>query len=271
MAIVLRVLGAGLFLALSSQPSPAQDASPWSKGLHSQVRLLSGGETGHKRLAGLEIDLDSGFKTYWRNPGESGLPPRFDWSASRNVADVQVLWPAPARVEDAGGVAHVYSHEVVLPLLVTPRDPAKPVSLDLTLDFGVCKDICIPAHAEVDLTLDGAGEKAAIDRALAQVPKPQALGAPEPLSILDVTPEAGNPSVFRVKVRVPDGASPSLFAEGPENWYLSTSRPDGPNGFTVTVDEKPADARDAPVTLTLAAGGHAVETQLRLDGAPKPR
>jgi DsbC/DsbD-like thiol-disulfide interchange protein len=271
MTIVLRLFSALAFLVCAVLPAGAGDASLWSDGLHSRVRLLSGGEVGRKRLAGLEIVLDSGFKTYWRTPGESGLPPRFDWSGSDNVADVEVRWPAPTRLEDAGGVAYIYSHEVVLPLLVTPQDPSRPVRLTLTLDFGVCKDICIPAHAEATLDLTGKGGQAAIEVALDQVPKRQPLGADLPLSILAVTPQPGDKPSYRVRVRAQGGGPPSLFAEGPEDWYLSTSLPDGDNGFTVTVDEKPADAGEAPIVLTLTAGGRAVETELHLDGRTQPR
>ena len=67
-----------------------------------------GGEAGGARLAAVEIALDRGFKTYWRHPGEAGLPPAFDWSGSANLAAVEVLWPAPRRFQDAGGVSYGY-------------------------------------------------------------------------------------------------------------------------------------------------------------------
>ncbi len=135
---------------------------------------------GRQRLAGLEMALDPGFKTYWRNPGESGLPPRLDWSASDNVAGVTILWPAPTRVEDGGGVAYVYSHEIVLPVLVTPRIPSRPVRLALSVDYGICREICIPVHAEVARDLDGDDARAILEESLAKVPKAQALGSSFP-------------------------------------------------------------------------------------------
>src|SRR3954453_14695134 len=139
-------------LALTPMASCAGEAASWAQGHHSRARLISGvTATPGDFLAGIEIALDQGFKTYWRNPGESGLPPAFDWSRSENVATAEVLWPAPTRFEDGGGVSYGYTGGVVLPVRGTPRDAAKPVRLALKLGLGVCKDICIPAHAELAL------------------------------------------------------------------------------------------------------------------------
>ena len=104
-----------LAVAAAAQPHPAIRLG--SRAFIRGARLIAGGQQGGSWLAGIEITLDPGFKTYWRNPGDSGLPPRFDWSGSENVAGVDVRWPAPERHEDAAGVAYVYGDEVVLPVL----------------------------------------------------------------------------------------------------------------------------------------------------------
>ncbi|MBA1158338.1 protein-disulfide reductase DsbD domain-containing protein [Microvirga mediterraneensis] len=275
MAFMLRVASIAIFSILSITAVVAQPVkSPASaQGFHSRARLVSGGQQGDSWLAGIEISLDPGFKTYWRNPGDSGLPPRFDWSASENVADVEIRYPAPYRQEDAAGVAYVYGKRVVLPVLVKARDRAKPVRLAMSAEYGVCKDICIPARADmsVDLTADGP-DRSAIEAALAKVPRPQVLGAQSELSVLSVEPVTQDKPTLSVTVRAPDGAKPSLFAEGPENWYLSTSQPDDANRFTVTVEEKPKDASGLiPVRLTLVAGGKSIETEVSLDGNGQPR
>lgn len=279
MAITLRGLSAGIFLALSVASVPGQSLGQTlprassAQELHSRVRLLSGGPLGESWLAGIEIALDSGFKTYWRHPGDSGLPPRFDWTGSKNVAGVDIRWPAPSRHEDAAGVAHTYSHRVVLPVLVRAAEAGKPVELALSIEYGICRDICIPAHAELSLALPGgAGDRAAIEAALARVPRPQGLGEPAELSVLSAKALAGDKPGLTVSVRAPAGAKPALFAEGPENWYVSASPPDGDNRFTVTVDEKPKGASGpVPLLLTLVAGDRAVETQVSLDGGGQPR
>ncbi len=186
---------------------------------------------------------------------------------------MEIRYPAPYRHEDAAGVAYVYGKRVVLPVVVKARDRAKPVRLVMTADYGVCKDICIPAQADmsVDLTVDGP-DRRAIEAALAKVPRPQGLGEASDLSVLAVAPVANDKPTFSVTVRAPDGAKPSLFAEGPENWYFSTSQPDDANRFTMTVEEKPKDAQwPASVRLTLVAGDKAIETELSLDGNGQPR
>ena len=272
MAIMFRSAPFVLFFILSSFPALAQ-TQQWIQGLHSRVRVLSGGREPGGYLAGIELALDPGFKTYWRNPGESGLPPRFDWSGSENVADVEILWPAPARYEDLGGISYGYSHGVVLPLLIKAEDSAKPARLSLTLDYGICKDICIPAHAEMRETLTGEGaDRASLKKAMAAVPRRQALDAPGDLSVVSVEPKAQGGAEFAVTVRAPEGAQATLFAEGPENWFLSSSYPAEGNRFTVVVEERPKEAA-GPVLLrlTLVAGDRAVETDVSLDAGLLPR
>jgi len=244
-----------------------------AQGFHSQVRLLSGGRQGENWLAGIEITLDSGFKTYWRNPGESGLPPSFDWSASENVANVEVQWPAPKRHEDAAGIASVYSPEVILPVMVKPKDAERPVKLALTIDYGVCKDICIPAHAELNLPLSDPGsDRSDIQEAMAKVPRLQALGEQGDLTILSTEPKIGDQPALSVSVLAPAGSKPVLFAEAPENWYVSTSAAAPDDRFTVTIEEKPQDASGpVPLILTLVAGDKAIETRVSLDVGRQPR
>jgi DsbC/DsbD-like thiol-disulfide interchange protein len=263
MTIVSR-LAALVGLTLLAAPAFAEGASRWQQGFHSRVRLLSGGSD----LAGIEIVLDKGFKTYWRQPGESGLPPRFDWAGSENLAAADLHWPAPARTEDAGGIAHTYAGSVVFPVSITPADRAKPVKVRLFMEYGVCKDICIPARAELSLVLGGAGKRAVIEEALARVPRKRELGAEGPLAILGAEAAPGEKRTLSIRVRAP--ADSALFAEGPENWYLSTSPPQG-DRFKVTIEDKPKGARAASLRLTLAGGGEAIETEIHLDDSLRPR
>jgi DsbC/DsbD-like thiol-disulfide interchange protein len=282
MAILLRTRGlAVVALAVSTaafSPARAQDSSDWAQGFNSRVRLISGGVQNGRHLAGIEIVLDKGFKTYWRHPGESGLPPRFDWTGSRNLAGVDLKWPAPARTIDVGGVAHSYSERVIFPLIVSPTDPKKPVRLQVSAEYGVCKDICIPARAEFALTLNKTGLYApTIEQALTRVPREQPLGAPGPLSVLAIKPaDAAKPSLV-VDVRFPAGTTPTLFVEPPQNWFLSpaaqpTRSAAGEGRFKVVIDDRPKDASGpVPLRLTLVAGDQAVETEARLDASELPR
>ena len=137
-------------------------------------RLLPGErQTDGGRMAGLRLTLADGWKTYWRSPGDAGIPPSFDWSASVNVASVEVFWPRPEVFISFGMQTIGYSDQVVLPLRVKPLDPARPITLAVTADLGVCKEICVLEQFSLSQTIDpddraiGAGQ---IARAVAIVP-----------------------------------------------------------------------------------------------------
>ncbi len=249
----------------------AGDASAWSPGHHSRVRLVAAGpvEGGARRLAGVEIRLDPGYKTYWRNPGDAGLPPAFDWSASRNVRSVEVAWPAPRRLEDQGGVSFGYHEGVVLPVTITPERAGAPVEVAVDLHYGVCKEICIPAQARLRLALPEreGGQAAIVREALARVPRRVPAGE-GPLAVVSAAMGAAG---IEVAARAPREA-PTLFAEGPEGWYLGVPVEAPGGGFRVEVLERPKGARGAvPFTFTLVSGSQAVETTLALDAGEPPR
>ncbi len=271
--LAILALAAGLLgAALAPARALAADASAWEAGHHSRVRLVAGGaiEGGARRLAGVEIRLDPGYKTYWRNPGDAGLPPTFDWTGSRNLRAVEIAWPAPVRLDDPGGVSFGYKDGVLLPLKVTPERPGEPVDLQLALHFGVCRDICIPAQARLRLPLRGeaAGHAAPVAEALARVPRRGALGE----GALAVTAVAPEPGRLRVAVRHEPGAEPQLFAEAPEGWYLGAPIRAADGTFEVEIAERPRDAAGpVALTFTLVAGEQAVETGLSLDAGQLSR
>ena len=103
--------------------------------------------------AGIEIRLKQGWHTYWRYPGDAGVPPRFDFTGSQNVKSVEVLWPAPRRLPEAGLDTIGYDRDVILPLRVTPQDQAKPVMLQVKADYAICEKLCVPAQTKAGLAL----------------------------------------------------------------------------------------------------------------------
>ena len=135
-------------------------------------RILNGWQTGTgTQMTGLQLRLAPGWKTYWRSPGDAGIPPQFDWSGSTNVKSARIHWPAP-HVFTTNGLRSIgYADKVVLPVEITPRDPGAPMRLVGRVDLGVCSDICVPATLRVDATLIAPGAPdAAIDAALAARP-----------------------------------------------------------------------------------------------------
>src|SRR3954464_13637042 len=133
-------LACGIVMMLAA-PAFGADASPWAEEDHSAIRVIAGSNTqGAEALrAGIEIKLQPGWKTYWRYPGDSGVPPRFDFSKSHNVKSVTVRWEAPQRLPDESGTSIGYKHDLIFPLDVVAEDRGKPVTLALAIDYGVCE------------------------------------------------------------------------------------------------------------------------------------
>jgi DsbC/DsbD-like thiol-disulfide interchange protein len=137
-----------------------------------QARILPGWqEPDGRRFAGLELTLAPEWKTYWRSPGDAGIPPLFDWSASENLGALRIHWPRPHVFWQNGMRSVGYAERVVLPLELTPRDPDRPVHLRAGVDLGVCRDICVPAAIGIDSAIAGPGAPdGAIAAALRAVP-----------------------------------------------------------------------------------------------------
>src|SRR6202040_864601 len=164
----------------------AEDASPWQQDGHSAVRLLAGSRSGAVLLGGMAFQLEPGWKTYWRTPGDSGVPPRFDFSKSDNIEAVTVLWPAPTKFDDgAGGHSLGYHDQIVLPLRIVAKNPDKPVTLRADIHYAVCEKLCIPVEASAELAIASVAstEDSALFAALDTVPKPASVGDPNPLPI----------------------------------------------------------------------------------------
>jgi DsbC/DsbD-like thiol-disulfide interchange protein len=269
-------LGIGLAVLTTSiaVEARAQDASPWQRSGHAAVRLLAGSRSGSVLLGGVAMQLEQGWKTYWRNPGDSGVPPRFDFSKSDNVEAVTVLWPAPTKFDDgAGGHSLGYHNQIVLPLRIVAKNADKPVTLRADINYAVCEKICIPVEANAELSFASVAstEDGALSAALDTVPKPASIGDPNPLTIRDVKREGK--STVLVDVAAPDGKEVSLFVEGPTpDWGLPIPNlieksPPGVKRFTFELDGLPPGVKPdgAALKLTLVGGDRSYEFNINLD------
>jgi Disulphide bond corrector protein DsbC len=248
--------------------SQATVATPWV-GLHgARVRLIAGpaaGSGARTYLAGVEVALADGWKTYWRMPGDAGVPPSFNWADSANTAAIKVLYPAPVRLIEPAAETIGYKGSVVFPVEVKPLDAGKPVELSLALELGICRDICIPGEARLSLTIPPAGLAGASPVAAwrERVPRPQATrgtGDPE-LKRVVATLEGPSPrllieAVFR-------GGAGDVFIEAPDGLYVPMAKrlPDGPGGMTrFGADLSRVDPREfkgKELTVTLVGDGAA--------------
>jgi DsbC/DsbD-like thiol-disulfide interchange protein len=218
---------------------------------------------------GIEILLEPMWYTYWRNPGEAGIPPIFDFSGSDNVADVQVLYPAPERHDDGTSVSLIYRDEVVFPLKVTPADPAKPLILRVAATFGVCSAICVPTSADSEVTLDLMPSPDPLSAARVRSFERRVPGAPEP-GRLDIESVIAADDELLIDVRMPDSTYADLFADPPTGWYVGqpafVERSGGITRYRLSLRGRPRDSVLSGQTFHFVAiaGGDAIEEAVTL-------
>jgi DsbC/DsbD-like thiol-disulfide interchange protein len=163
---VLNILSAGL-LALTSPTVAASDTGPLV-----EIEVLDGGLTARGTYMGaLRLTLQAGWKTYWRSPGDAGIPPSFDWRGSKNVGALAIIWPTPEVTMTSGYQTIGYHDYLVLPIEITPNQPNQPITLAGQMQLGLCKDVCVPSEVSFDHQLDlQAGRNPAIVAAMANRP-----------------------------------------------------------------------------------------------------
>lgn len=158
-----------LLTGMASAPAQAGSGMPPAPEDIARIELLPGWRTSEgAHMAALRIRLADGWKTYWRAPGDSGIPPSLDLRNSRNIQSVHFHWPVPDVYVENGVRTIGYKDELVLPITVTPKQAGAPMTLKGALQFGVCLDICMPIQADLASTLpvaDGSPDRA-IKRAL---------------------------------------------------------------------------------------------------------
>jgi DsbC/DsbD-like thiol-disulfide interchange protein len=279
-AAVLRAIGlCAAWLVAASHAAVAEEASRWDGDARNAMRLIAGSSargSGAPLRAGIEIRLAPGWHTYWRYPGDAGVPPRFDFAGSQNVKAVEVHWPAPQRLPEEAVTVIGYTGNVILPLTIVPQDRAKPVMLRLKLDYAVCEKLCIPAEGKAELMLSGgpSSQDAALVAAEARVPKKITLGEGAPLAIKSVRRENSGPRPrVVVDVAAPAGEAVALFAEGPTpEWALPVPATVAGAGagiqrFAFELDGAPSGQGydGIAITLTARAGNNAIEVATRLD------
>jgi DsbC/DsbD-like thiol-disulfide interchange protein len=264
--IRMQVLFLGLTgLGVTLAPARAEDsASAWATGSKSAARLIAApSDTKSTYRAGIEIKLAANTITYWRSPGESGVPPVFDFSHSSNLRSADVSFPAPKRINEEGSDIYGYETDVVLPIRVEPQERGKPVELVLDLDYAACEKICVPVHAKLELSLPtmDAGKAEALAAAEAAVPR--RLSQDEIARNVTIRPVAGaDKPTWRLTWR--GALAQDLLAEAPDLFFIETKR--AGEGFLVAVADHPKDVSvpDQPVRFTIT-GPEPVEFALHLD------
>ena len=254
-----------------ARPALAADAfsSDWADGLKSSARLIAGGPADGVLLAGVEIKLAAGAVTYWRNPGDAGLPPVLSFEGSSNLAQARTSFPAPQRLAEAGGgEAFGYDHTLILPIDVEPIEPGKPVTIALKLNYAVCEKICVPAEAKLRLLLP-ADATASSPFAEAIVKAKELTPRRVEWASLAADLVATSDAAWRLCLPRQAGSKRDLFIEPPDAWWFDI-KPEGgaamdKDCFRVNLMQKPPDST-LPVAarLTITGGEGPIETTIAL-------
>jgi len=264
-----------MLAAASVRPANAADASPWVEDLHSAFRLIAGAAKANEAplRAGIEIKMQPGWHTYWRYAGDSGVPPRFDFSGSQNLAAAKVRYPAPHLFTDETGNTLGYRDGVIFPVEVRPKDPKAPVTLRVKIDYAICDKLCVPVEGLAELTLSrgDSTQDAILTAAEARVPQ---LVAADALGLSARRVSGGTKPLVAVDLKAPTGRPVQIFVEGPTpEWALPIPKPaqgapEGHRQFGFELDGLPpgVDPKGRfDLTFTVIDGERAYEVQTRLD------
>ncbi len=222
-----------------------------------------------RRLAAIRLSLAPGWKTYWRAPGDAGIPPHFDWSRARNIGAVSLTWPTPD-VHTQNGMRSIgYTDQVVIPMHITPSKPGKPMRLRTTLSMGVCSDVCIPHQVSINTLLDSPDltPTPAIVAALADVPYSEAEAEVQAATCQLRPTEHGMQIEARVTLPHTGGTEVAVIEPGVPGVWVSEAKTSRTGNTVVAVSEMMhadggAFAIDrSDVRITILGGSYAVDVR----------
>ena len=112
---------------------------------------------------GLRQTIRPKWHTYWKNPGESGLPTEIKWTLPPGVKADPIVWPTPHRFDIGGVINYGFQDEAVLLVRITPPADlgAGPLKLAAEANWLVCEDVCIPEDGKFELALPVDGDRRA--------------------------------------------------------------------------------------------------------------
>jgi DsbC/DsbD-like thiol-disulfide interchange protein len=237
-------------------------------------RLLPGWrmENGHQMTA-MALELAPGWKTYWRAPGEAGIPPEFDWSGSENIKSVRFHWPSPQVFHTNGLQTIGYHDALTLPVEIIPKDPSRPVKVQLRVDLGICKDICMPAELSLSGDLPAGGKPdATIRAALADQPRKAGDVGLRAISCAVAPVSDGLRLTARIDLPKQPGEEVVVFESTDRTIWVSEAETERQGGVLVSsADMVPSGGgafalNRTGVTVTVLGAGRSVE----IAGCPAP-
>ncbi len=246
----------------------------WANNEGGRMRIvaLPADDSGKIRAA-LQIEPAPGWITYWREPGDSGIPPQVAITPGSNVALERVDYPAPVSI-DIGNVRDIgYDHPVALPLTLSVIDSTQPVELKANAFIGLCKDICIPFQASFDLRIEDTGQSPAEEAVILAVATGALPQAPAEDFNVKAHALSEDSKQLRLELRLPEGAkgAEEVIVTGPPGYAFTSKGAAGARDGIFTLDipitrlPKNYDPKGKQWQLLVVAGGRAMETTLAFD------
>lgn len=260
-----------LFSGLLAASPGIAASSEWAETDGGRIRLsaLEPAEDGSIRAV-LDVDLLPGWKTYWRDPGEAGVPPSIQVDGSKNITGAEIHFPAPERIEDAYSIWAGYDYPVLFPITLKQKNPGAPSVLEASVFLGICESICIPFQTSFTVEIDpdkpaNAFEKRLVKRAFKALPE-------EPGSDFEVVEHTvDDAGALTLSIATPEKDDQGeLFVTGPPGWRFNTPRIVGHDGNVVTYhvsangNPEGETLNGTALRLLVKASGRAMETELVL-------
>lgn len=277
--MLLTLLGLAVGLGVGIAPVWALD-SGWAETEGGRMRLVVDPAPRDDGSIGgfLDVDLEPGWKTYWRDPGGAGIPPMIDFSQSRGVAFEAMHYPPPERVDDGYAIWAGYTAPVRFPLTFS-RTGSGDAQFHASAFIGICEKICVPFQAElvVDMPGETVGHDAAaqaVDAAFARLPETAG-----PDFSVETAQLVSNATQLTISARLPafrpSGIEPDLFVTGPDGYAFAPPeliRDDGGTAeWTVRIEppsNRPAGAADVQLDIVVTLGQRALGQSVTATPAP---
>lgn len=254
-------------------------SSDWQEAEGARVRVVTQSVPDENGVlkAVVEVDLEPGWKTYWREPGSSGIPPLFNFSNSKNIEDVTVHYPVPTLITDETGSYAGYKKSLAFPIDLKTENANDAAHIQADIFLGVCNEICVPISAQIDLDLTEfqttTEQNTLIENARFNLPT-------QPAKDFNLKQaryiSATNSVEFEITLPkfYPTNLQPEIFIQSPEKWPMSQPRQvksdDNSIRFRSDVFDQPKadDPLKGPLYVLVKLGQRSVETTLELGANP---
>ena len=234
-----------------------------------QIDVIPGWQTpSGTHMAGIRVTLQPGWKTYWRAPGDAGIPPQFSWDGSENIVSAQYHWPTPQVFDQLGMRSIGYYDSLVLPIELTQVDANVPIQMSGQITIGVCEDICVPVSVPFNASLPTDGRRdGAITASLLNQPISAAEGQVSAVTC-SITPFDSGLTVTATLSMPSTGSNESVVIEAgnPEVWVSQPDTSRSGDTLQATVDMIHATSNSfaldrSAIRITVLGSSHAVDVQ----------